>query len=174
MALCGGVGGDAWGEWLLDRLRSEGVDLTWFAGVEGVATPLAFVTVNDAGEPDFIVYGETIPETMGAIEPQLAAAVAGCDALFFGSNTLVGEAERHLTLSALDLARKAGKPFLFDPNLRLGRWAERRDAIEFVRGACEGALLVKVNREEATQLTRKTIRQKPPSRSARSAPTRRS
>jgi fructokinase len=153
VALGGGVGDDAWGEWLEGRMRSEGVDLTWFTRVPGVATPLAFVTVNHAGEPDFVVYGQTIPKTMQSIEADLEAAVRSCDALFFGSNTLVGESERALTLSARELALDAGKPVLFDPNLRLHRWADPRQAIEVVRAACDGALLVKVNRDEAARLT---------------------
>ena len=153
VALGGGVGDDPWGHWLIERMRSERIDLTWFAAVPGVATPLAFVTVNEAGEPDFVVYGETIATTMNSFDAALETAVVACDALFFGSNTLVGGVERRLTQRAVDLARAAGKPFVFDPNLRLGRWPEARQAIDEVRSVCEGALLVKVNRDEATHLT---------------------
>jgi sugar/nucleoside kinase (ribokinase family) len=152
VALGGGVGGDAWGEWLEQRMRSEGLDLSWFARVPGVATPLAFVTVNDTGEPQFVVYGETIPKTMKSIEADLEAAVTSCNALFFGSNTLVGESEQQLTMTARKLALDAGKPILFDPNLRLARWPDRAQALEVVRAACGDSLLVKVNRAEATQL----------------------
>ena len=153
VALGGGVGDDAWGRWLEQRMRSEGLDLTWFARAPGVATPLAFVTVNHAGEPDFVVYGQTIPETMQSVERKLEAAVTSCDALFFGSNTLVGDVERRLTSTARALALDAGKPVLFDPNLRLHRWPDRAEAIEVVRSFCVSALMVKVNRDEATKLT---------------------
>ena len=47
----------------------------------------------------------------------------------------------------------AGTPVLFDPNLRLHRWAEQDQAVEQVRSSCEGVALVKVNREEAAVLT---------------------
>lgn len=152
-ALAGGVGDDHWGAWLESRLKREGVELRWFASVPDVPTPLAFVTVDAAGVPDFAVYGESIPATMRPIEPVLHAAVETADALFFGSNTLVGPEERAVTLRARDLALGAGKPVLFDPNLRLHRWPDPDQAIEQVRSCCEGATLVKVNREEAAGLT---------------------
>ena len=60
VSLAGGVGEDAWGEWLEQRLRSKGVGLRWLARMPGFPTPLAFVLVNEAAEPDFIVYGEGI------------------------------------------------------------------------------------------------------------------
>jgi sugar/nucleoside kinase (ribokinase family) len=43
VALAGGVGDDAWGNWLRDRLRAEGVSLRWFSAVPGLQTPVAFV-----------------------------------------------------------------------------------------------------------------------------------
>src|SRR3954470_4592956 len=49
VALAGGAGRDAWGEWLWDRLAAELVDLRWFKLVEGLRTPIAFVTVDEGG-----------------------------------------------------------------------------------------------------------------------------
>src|SRR3712207_4018143 len=46
--LAGGVGADAWGDWLRARLSDEGVGLSWFSSIEGLTTPLAFVTVDHA------------------------------------------------------------------------------------------------------------------------------
>src|SRR3990172_6112601 len=80
-ALAGGVGDDHWGAWLENRLKREGVELRWFASVPDVPTPLAFVTVDAAGVPDFAVYGESIPATMRPIEPVLHAVVEAADAL---------------------------------------------------------------------------------------------
>src|SRR5439155_23685855 len=57
VALAGGAGDDAWGRWLRERLRAEGVDLDWFALVDGAPTAVAFVTVDAAGEPGYLVYG---------------------------------------------------------------------------------------------------------------------
>jgi fructokinase len=152
-SLGGGVGDDAWGDWLVERLRSEGVGLDWFALVPALTTPLAFVTVNERAEPDFIVYGETIEAGLLSLEHRLEEAVAAHDAVLIGSNTLLGKRERALTLRARELALASGKPFVFDPNVRVRRWGTEREAVDLVWAVLEGAALLKVNRAEAELLT---------------------
>jgi sugar/nucleoside kinase (ribokinase family) len=153
VSLAGGVGDDAWGDWIEERLHSYGVGLRWFARLPHFPTPLAFVLVNQAAEPDFIVYGEAIEAGILSLEDNLEDAVAAHDALLFGSNTLVGERERALTLRARELALAAGKRVLFDPNLRMRRWKDAREPLDMTAAALEGATLLKVNRSEAELLT---------------------
>ena len=153
VALAGGIGDDAWGGWLRERLEAEGVDLTWFAALPGVATPVAFVTVDDAGEPSYAIYGEGIEAAMRAAAPLLEEAVEACDALFLTSNTLVGEDERAATLAARDRALELGRPVLVDPNLRVDRWPSAGAAASEARALLSGAFLVKCNAEEARLLS---------------------
>lgn len=152
-SLAGGVGDDAWGDWLEERLRSQGVGLRWLSRVPGVPTPLAFVLVDEAAEPDFIVYGEGIEAGILSLEKGLEEAIASHDALLFGSNTLLGARERALTLRARDLALASDKHVLFDPNLRMRRWRDRGEAVEMTAAVVEGTTLLKVNREEAQLLS---------------------
>jgi fructokinase len=153
VSLAGGVGDDAWGDWLEARLREHGVGLRWLARLAGFPTPLAFVLVNAAAEPDFIVYGEGIEAGILSLEGRLEEAISEHDALLFGSNTLVGERERALTLRARELALAGGKHVLFDPNLRMGRWPEPGEAIALTTAALAGTTLLKVNRSESELLT---------------------
>jgi fructokinase len=153
MSLAGGAGGDAWGTWLERRLRDEGVDLRWWSRLQELATPLAFVVVNDLGEPDFLVYGHGIERVMQSLADGIEAAVGESSALLLGSNTLVGEAERALSFKAKDLALSTGRPLLLDVNLRPHRWRSKALAARLTRDTCDGALLVKVNREESRELT---------------------
>ena len=102
----------------------------------GFPTPLAFVLVNEAAEPDFIVYGEGIEAGILSLEEGLEEAIASHDAVLFGSNTLLGARERALTLRARDMALATGKHVLFDPNLRMRRW---RDGSEAARDDGRGA-----------------------------------
>jgi fructokinase len=152
-SLAGGVGDDAWGDWLEERLRSQGVGLRWLARMPGFPTPLAFVLVNEAAEPDFIVYGEGIEAGILSLEEELEEAIASHDAVLFGSNTLLGERERALTLRAREVALAAGKHVLFDPNLRMRRWRNRSEPVEMTAAALEGTTLLKVNRGEAELLS---------------------
>jgi sugar/nucleoside kinase (ribokinase family) len=151
--LAGGAGDDAWGAWLRARLADEGVGLTWFGSLRGVATPVAFVTVDADGEPSYAIYGDTIEAIVASLEETLLDAVAACDALFITSNTLVGIRERALTLAARDRAIELGKPIAVDPNLRLHRWAEPAQAASEARDLAKGAFLVKCNAEEARLLS---------------------
>lgn len=153
VALAGGAGDDAWGAWLRDRLAGDRVDLEWFSLLPGVRTPLAFVTVDADAEPSYVIYGEALGAAIAALHDRIDAAVEACDAVFFSSNTLVGEPERAVTLRARDRALELGRAVLFDPNLRLHRWVEPAQAASEARACVKGAFLVRCNREEARLLS---------------------
>jgi len=153
IALAGGAGQDAWGDWLRDRLEDEDVDLRWFTLVEGAPTPMALVTIDDAGEPSYQIYGDGIATVAHALKSGVSAAVKESDALFFASNTLVGEAERQVTMEARELALELERPVIFDPNLRLHRWPSRAEAAASANACVPGALLVRANLPEAALMT---------------------
>jgi fructokinase len=148
VALAGGAGNDAWGAWLRERLAAEGVALDWFALLDGVSTPVAFVTVDSHGEPTFLFYGDN-----AATVARLPGGVAACDALFFTSNSLLDEQERMLALTARRQALDEGKPVVLDANLRPGRWEATETAVAVVKGCVPRAALLKCNRAEARLLT---------------------
>src|SRR3954447_1978788 len=100
VALAGGAGDDPWGHWLRERLAAEGVDLEFFELVEDAPTAVAFVAVDESGEPEFLTYGAGAHAAIAAAADRLPAAVEACDALLFASNTLVEDGERQATLAA--------------------------------------------------------------------------
>jgi fructokinase len=153
VSLGSGVGDDSWGTWLHRRLRAEGLGLDWFSCVPGLQTPLAFVIVNDDAEPDFVIYGDDIEAGLLSLEGRLEGAIAAHDAILLGSNTLLGARERALTLRARKIALETGKRILFDPNVRVRRWDDAREAVRLVCEVLDGATLLKVNRSEAQLLT---------------------
>lgn len=151
--LAGGAGDDPWGAWLRDRLAAEGVGLEHFHLRPGGQTAVAFVTVDRGGEPRYAIYGAGIEAAVAALGEDAERAAAAAGAFFFASNTLVAEPERVVTLAARRAALHAGRPVVFDPNLRLHRWREPRIAAE-IAGACvEDAFLVKANADEAALIT---------------------
>jgi len=151
-ALAGGVGDDPWGVWLAERLDAEGVRLNWFSHVPGLQTPLAFVTFDRRREPTFQIYGDGIEAGLHSVADRLAAAVESSSALVFGSNTLVNEPERELTLEARRLAREHGLPILFDPNIRENRWRDLARACDLCREVIDGAFVVRANLDEARRI----------------------
>lgn len=153
VALAGGAGEDEWGRWLRGRLADAGVDVTHFALLGDIRTPLALVTVDGTGEPAYTLYGGGVSAIVPAVGEQLEAVVARSAALFLSSNTLVGSEERELTMRARALALEAGRPVIFDPNLRPHRWRSQADAAASANACVPGALLVRANRAEATVMT---------------------
>jgi len=151
-ALAGGAGQDAWGRWLLERLRGEGVDTRFFALDQRRQTPIAFATVTAQGEPTFWIYGEGISAALAAFGDRVDEAVEATEALVFGSNTLVGP-EREVTLRARERALELGRPVCFDPNLRLERWPAAEAAVDAARACLPGCRLVKANAAEGRLLT---------------------
>jgi sugar/nucleoside kinase (ribokinase family) len=153
VALAGGAGDDPWGRWLRSRLEDEGIDLSWFSLVGGLRTPVAFVTFDGAGEPGFQIYGEGIEACVRSVSDRLPQAIGDASALVLGSNTLVGEPERSITLETRRMAMDAGAPVLFDPNVREHRWDDVEEAHELCRQLCEGAFCVRANLAEARAIT---------------------
>lgn len=153
VALAGGVGSDDWGDWVRARLEDEGVATELLVTVRGAPTAVAFATVDGHGEPTFLIHAGAAGAAMEAVADRLPAAVAEASALVLSTGTLVGEAEREVTLAAHAQALEADVPVLFDPNLRPGRWDNPTRAVSVARGLVKDAFLVKANRAEATALT---------------------
>lgn len=153
VSLAGGAGADAWGAWLAEKLEAEGVDLGFFALVEGALTPLAFVTADASGEPSYLVRGERLESLAAALAGRVEEAIEGADGLFFGSNTLVDGKEREVTERARDLALERERPVLIDANVRLARWRSAAEAAATVNACVPDAFLVRCNQAEAELLT---------------------
>ena len=153
VALAGGAGNDDWGAWLRARLQAAGVDVSLFRLLDGRHTPIAAVALDAAGEPRYQIYGETIGIVVEALEDRVEAAVRDSAALFFSTNTLIGEGEREVTMRAREVALAADRPVIFDPNLRLHRWSSQAAAAASANACVPGALLVRANQFEAALMT---------------------
>jgi sugar/nucleoside kinase (ribokinase family) len=151
--LAGGAGDEAWGRWLRDRLAAERVGLSLFTLLAGVETALAFVAVDARGEPTYSLRGESTGAVMDTLDDRVEAAVAAASALLITTNTLIGTAERVITMRARDAALAAGRPVIFDANLRLGRWPSAGEAVACARAVLPAAFVVRANAEEAELIT---------------------
>ena len=153
VSLAGAAGDDRWGHWLVGRLAAEEVDGTYFPLVPGVNTQLAFVSVDEHGEPTYELYGELVEPLVVALRGRIDEAVDGAAGLFISSNTLAGAGERALTMRARERALAQSRPVVFDCNLRLHRWSSRADAAASANACIPGAMMVRANRAEAELLT---------------------
>jgi fructokinase len=153
VALAGATGADDWGRWLRERLQRAGVETSLLELVAGRQTSVALVTVDTAGEPSWRIYGADHEAVAPMLDRRLEEAVRDSGALLIGSNSLVGERGRELTMRARQLALEQGRHVIFDPNLRLHRWRSRADAQASANACVPGALLVRANLAEAQLMT---------------------
>jgi sugar/nucleoside kinase (ribokinase family) len=150
--MLGGAGDDEWGRWLRDGIRAEGVGVERFVLMPGAGTSHAFVAVRADGEPAFAFYGDRERPAAHA-EDDLDPALSGePGVLVVGSDTLLGAAERAVTMHAVALARGRGWLVVCDPNLRPNRWATREEMLATIRALVAGASVVKCNVHEAEAL----------------------
>jgi fructokinase len=150
--MLGGAGDDEWGRWLRDRLAAQGVGVERFVLMPGAGTSHAFVSVDADGEPAFAFYGDAERPAAHArddVDPALAGEPG---VLVVGSDTLLGDDERHVTLRAAARARERGWTVLCDPNLRPRRWPDRETMLATIRGLIATSTVVKCNEAEAIAL----------------------
>jgi fructokinase len=153
VSLGGAAGEDRWGRWLVQRLVAEGVGTPCFTLLADTPTQLAFVAVDEHGEPTYEL-NEPVTDTLAvALRDDVEAAVDEASGLFLGSNTLAGSAEREVTMRAREHALNDGKPVILDCSIRLHRWTSRADAAASVNACVPGAVLVRASRDGAELLT---------------------
>lgn len=151
--MIGGAGDDEWGCWLRDRIAAECVGVERFVLMPGAGTSHAFVSVSSEGEPSFAFYGDAERPAAHA-DADLDPALGGePGVLAVGSDTLLGETEREVTLRAARLARDRGWQVVCDPNLRPNRWQSDEEMVQVICELVSLATVLKLNEGEALALS---------------------
>ena len=155
-AFLGAVGRDEFGQFLRATLESNGVDVSGLVHPPRGRTPLAFVSLKENADRDFLFYWhETADHCMGVADLHLGL-VRSCRVFHFGSISLIHPSMRAVTQAALAAARDTGEVFITcDPNVRLNLWHSSVEARATILGILTWADLVKLNEEELEFLTGK-------------------
>jgi sugar/nucleoside kinase (ribokinase family) len=154
VAFVGKVGDDEFGRFLLDTLRENLVDVTGLRLSSRGATPLAFVSVTESAERDFLFYWDRTADHFMTTRDIPARLVRSSRIFHYGSISLIHPATRSATHHALNAALSGARTFVScDPNLRLNLWPSRVAAKRTVLETIKRAHLVKVNEDELKFLT---------------------
>jgi fructokinase len=86
---------------------------------------------------------------MDDLDPALAGEPG---VLVVGSDTLLGSAERAVTMRAAELAAERGWRILCDPNVRPRRWPDEDEMLRVIRGLVSASSVVKLNEAEVRVL----------------------
>lgn len=150
-AMIAKVGADGFGRFLVQSLADAGVDTALVRLDPAGRTPVAFVSLAEDGDREFLFYGEP----WGTLSPADLdlAAIAAADLLHIGSLALIGDSPRAATWAAVDAARAAHRMVSFDANLRLDLWPDADTARAAIRAGAARATIVKLSDEELEFLT---------------------
>ena len=116
-AFIGKVGDDAFGRYLTDVLRKDGVDVSALAVDTKHPTSLAVVSIDADGERSFTFYRKSHADTMLKEEEIQDFLLRKAHMVHFGSVSLSAEPARGSVLSAIRRAKSYGAVITYDPNL---------------------------------------------------------
>ncbi len=145
----GKVGRDAFGEFLREVLEKNGVNTRFLFSTEKAKTTLAFVSLTQEGERDFVFYRDPGADMLLDQREIGEECFQGKGVFHFGSITMTHEPAYSATMRAISLAKKYGYLLSFDPNLRPALWRDLEEARFRMRQALKSVDILKVNEEEA-------------------------
>lgn len=147
------VGNDGFGDFLIETLKNEGVDVTFISKSDEYDTSLAFVSFKDGGEREFSFYRKAAADLHFTEEDFEGVEFNAGDILEFGSVALKTEQARAVHKSLIKRAEKAGAIVCFDPNLRFNLWESIQELKEVVNEFAAYADVIKVGRDELEFIT---------------------
>ena len=152
-AFMGMVGDDPFGRFLGETLADNGVDVSALGFTDRARTALAFVSLSEDGERDFMFYRHPSADMLFAPADVDHGLLGRCRVVHFGSIGLIAEPSRSATLEAVSAGRAAGTRISYDPNLRLPLWPDAGAAASGLRLGLSHADLVKISEDEVAFLT---------------------
>lgn len=147
------VGNDGFGEFLIDAVGGEGVDVSYVKKTDKYDTSLAFVSFKEDGEREFSFYRKAAADLYFTPEDFKDVAFTSDDYLEFGSVALKTQTARDTHISLIERARAAGATICFDPNLRFNLWENKDELRKVVLRFSEFADVIKVGEDEIEFIT---------------------
>ena len=144
----GKVGDDAFGHFLAQTLRENGTDVSALRYSQEARTALAFVSLKEDGDRDFMFYRHPSADMLYTVAEVDEEYIRSGRIFHFGSISLINEPSRSATLHAIEIAQNAGLLVSYDPNLRLALWPCEEAAQHGMRLGWQYAQIIKASEEE--------------------------
>jgi fructokinase len=143
----GKIGRDPFGQYLRETLEQVGVEAA-LVETDEARTCLAFVSLREDGERDFLFYRNPSADMLLRTEELRPEWLADAAVYHFGSVSLISEPCRTATLDAARMAADKGVLVSYDPNVRLPLWPSAEQAKSEILAQMPLADIVKVSEEE--------------------------
>ncbi len=153
-AFIGSVGNDLPGEFLIETVKSCGIDCRYLKKDGKHNTTLAFVELDSKGDRKFSFY-----RTYGAdrfiCEADVDKNLLAQSKLFhFGSLSLTDEPSYSATVLAVKTAKECGCTVTYDPNYRPPLWDSPKKAAERMAALLSYVDIIKLSVEELDMISR--------------------
>ncbi|MCH5152434.1 MAG: carbohydrate kinase [Clostridiales bacterium] len=142
------VGCDAFGEFLVETLANEGIDVSYISKSTQHDTSLAFVSFAENGEREFSFYRRNAADLYFTEQDFKDVVFQRGDVLEFGSVALKTDVAKATHKYLINKAREAGALVCFDPNLRFNLWENKAELREVVKEFAVFADVIKVGEDE--------------------------
>ncbi|CAM8925108.1 unnamed protein product [Rhodiola kirilowii] len=152
-AFIGKVGQDEFGTMLANMLTENNVDNSGLRYDSNARTGLAFVTLREDGEREFMFYRHPSADMLLTEAELDTDLIKRGTILHYGSISLIEEPCKSAHLAAMKIAKSTGCLLSYDPNLRVDLWPSADAARESIMSIWNEADIIKVSEEEIKFLT---------------------
>uniref|UniRef100_A0A0E0DZH5 fructokinase n=1 Tax=Oryza meridionalis TaxID=40149 RepID=A0A0E0DZH5_9ORYZ len=153
-AFIGKVGDDEFGYMLADILKKNNVNNQGLLFDAHARTALAFVTLRNDGEREFMFYRNPSADMLLEEKELDLDLIKKAKIFHHGSISLITEPCKTAHIAAAKAAKDAGVLISYDPNLRLPLWSSADDARDGILSIWETADVIKISEEEVSFLTK--------------------
>lgn len=150
------VGNDGFGDFLIEALKSEGVDVSFISKSNEYDTSLAFVSFKEDGEREFSFYRKMAADLYFTQDDFKDVKFSKNDILEFGSVALKTEVARQTHNYLIEKAKSSQALVAFDPNLRLNLWENHEELKRVVKDYSSCADIIKIGSDELEFITGKS------------------
>nr|XP_043631432.1 probable fructokinase-6, chloroplastic [Erigeron canadensis] len=152
-AFIGKVGEDEFGYMLADILKENNVNNEGMRFDPGARTALAFVTLKNNGEREFMFYRNPSADMLLQESELDLDLIRKAKIFHYGSISLITEPCKSAHIAATKVAKDAGVLLSYDPNLRLPLWPSAESAREGILSIWDTADIIKISEDEIEFLT---------------------
>lgn len=154
------VGNDAFGDYLIQSLKDEGVNTDSIVKDDKHSTPLAFVSFQENGEREFSFFRKTSADLYLSSDDVKEIVFEKNDIFNFGSVALSSKSSKEAHLKLIKEARGKDVIVSFDPNLRFNLWDDLNELYETVNEFLNYADIVKISDDELSFITKEESEEK--------------
>lgn len=147
------LGMDAFGDHIVECFERCGIETRDVLRSKDGDTSLAFVSLAEDGNRDFMFYRRCCADKQLAPEDIRTDALDGCGILHFCSVSLIDAPIRYAHKKLIDMAIAQNVLISFDPNLRLSLWDDEEELRTTVREFMPYADILKISDEELEFIT---------------------